>query len=80
MTEVHPDYGPSATYSEHKRGDLISYWQQNEWDSDRKIYSGEILWVMAPTAERGVLYVVAPSTPTGWVDHVYPSDVVVQSS
>jgi hypothetical protein len=77
MTETHELYGPAAQYSEHRQGELISYWCQQDWDNEPKIYTGEILWVCAPTQERGVLYVVAPSTPTGWVDHVYPSEIVI---
>jgi hypothetical protein len=79
MVETHPDYGPAATYSEHRQGDLISYWCQQEWDTEPQIYTGEVLWICAPTSERGVLYMVAPSTPTGWIDQVYPSEIVIQS-
>ncbi len=79
MTEVHPDYGPAAEFSEHRRGDHITYRQQKDWDTQPKEYTGEILWVCTATDELGIRYIVAPDVPTGFIDIVYPGEVVIQS-
>jgi hypothetical protein len=78
MTEVDPVYGPAAEFSEHKIGDMITYRQQHDWDNEPQTYTGEILWVAAATDERGICYIVAPDVPTGFIDHVYPGEVVIQ--
>jgi len=78
MTEVHPVYGEAAEFSEHKIGDHITYTDQKDWDQSPQIYTGEILWVAAATDERGICYIVAPDIDTGFIDHVYPGEVVIQ--
>jgi hypothetical protein len=44
MTEVHPDFGPLYPYSDHKRGDHVSY------RVDGVKEQGEIIWVSAAHA------------------------------
>jgi hypothetical protein len=77
MTEIHEVYGPAATHSEHKKGDSIAYQLQRDWDTEPKTYTGVILWVAAATDDRGICYIVAPDIDTGWIDHVYPGEVVI---
>ncbi|SRR6266571_4611397 len=64
-------YGKEAPYSEHKRGEHITYTSAEGVRS-----SGVIIWVQAPFQSIGVRYVVAPDEPTGFVDFVVPGDVL----
>lgn len=71
-------YGPAAPYSEHKRGDYITY---TSADGERK--SGTILWVCAPTeigeVKLGLRYLIAPDEPTAFVDVALPGDVITST-
>jgi hypothetical protein len=78
MTAEHPVYGPAAEFSDFPVGSHITYTDQKDWDQSPQIYTGEILWVSAATDERGICYIVAPDVDTGWIDHVYPGEVVIQ--
>jgi len=80
MTETHELWGPAAEFSEHQVFDIIHYRAQLDWDPEPKIYRGEIVWVAAATDESPIRYIVAPDPPHGFVDIVYPSDIVIQSS
>lgn len=75
MTEIHPDYGPAAAHSEHKVGDRITYTQENE------TCTGEILWVATASEHQGKPigqhYIVAPDRESGFVDIVFPGDVLI---
>ncbi len=77
--EIHPVYGPAAEFAEHKVGHHITYRQQHDWDNEPQTYTGEILWVKAATDDSPICYIVAPDVPHGFVDHVYPGEVVIQS-
>jgi hypothetical protein len=73
-------YGPAAPHSEHKRGDHIT-------NSSAKSVptSGTIIWCQAPYrltpyAGIGLRYVVAPDIDTGFVDIVWPDEVIRESS
>jgi hypothetical protein len=63
-------YGPSAQFSEHKRGDHISY-----IDASGDQQSGTITWVQAATAGIGQRLVVAPDDAGAFLDFVWPADV-----
>jgi hypothetical protein len=77
MTQSNKDleatYGPAAPYSEHKRGEHITY-----TTADGTRGSGVIIWVQAPFQDIGIKYVVAPDEPTGFVDFVLPSDIIAR--
>lgn len=69
-------YGPLAPYSEHKRGDTITYEQEGVRNT------GKILWV----CERGQVSEEGPVLPLhyivenihgGWPDTVFPQEVIV---
>jgi hypothetical protein len=63
-------YGPSAPYSEHKRGEHITY---TSAEGERK--SGEIMWVQAATDAISIKYIVTPDD-SGFLDFVIPGDVI----
>lgn len=69
--DLEATYGPLAPYSEHKRGDHITYTTAEGLNS-----SGVIVWVQAPFESIGVRYVVAPEVPTGFVDFIVPGDII----
>lgn len=65
-------YGPSASYSEHKRGELITY-----TSAEGECRSGEIVWCQAPHGESiGVKYIVAPNVEGAFLDFVTPGQVL----
>ncbi len=67
-------YDPAVKWSEHQRGDTISY------RAEGQTRTGKILWVCAPAMlggqEIGITYVVEPSG-GGWPDMVFPADVLM---
>ena len=67
-------YGPPAPYSEHKRGDHITYTTAEGLHG-----AGMIVWVQAPFQEIGVKYVVASDVTRGFVDFIVPGDVITAS-
>ena len=69
--QLEATYGPLAPYSEHKRGDHITY-----TTAEGQRGSGMIIWVQAPFQDIGVKYVVAPDVTTGFVDFIVPGDVI----
>ncbi len=73
LAELEATYGPAAQFSEHKRGQVITY------QIDRYTYTGEILWVAAAGEVAGkqlpLRYIVAPTRENGFIDVVFPSDV-----
>lgn len=79
MTQSNEDleaiYGPSAPFSEYKRGDHITYISA---EGERK--SGTILWVCAPSeigeVKLGMRYLIAPDDPAAFVDVALPGDVI----
>src|SRR5438045_7653991 len=80
MTESYEDliatYGPAAAFSEHKRGESITYRTAN----GQGITSGTIIWVCAAgmVGDRHMgHFVVAPDEPTGFIDVAFPDDVIV---
>jgi len=68
-------YGPAAKWSEHQRGDTITY-RDIETGHTK---TGTIIWVCAPGElggrEIGITYVVEPQG-GGWPDMVFPADVI----
>ena len=72
--DLEATYGPAAPFSEHHRGDRITYTSAEGLPG-----AGIILWVCAPglvgNRHMGVRYIVAPDPPTGFVDIVWPADV-----
>lgn len=68
-------YGPMASHSEHHRGDFIRY-----TSAEGTPGVGVIEWVcsagMVGPQHLGIRYIVAPDTPTGFVDVVWPADVI----
>jgi hypothetical protein len=71
LTELEKTYGPLAPFSEHKRGDHITYISAEDLHG-----FGTIIWVQAPFENIGVKYIVAPDMPTGFVDFVMPADII----
>ncbi len=69
--ELEAVYGKAAQFSEHKRGDHITYTTAEGTQA-----SGVIEWVQAPVESIGVKYIVIPDEPTGFVDFVVPGDVI----
>jgi hypothetical protein len=70
-------FGPAAQYSEHKRGERITY----RLTGETGIYTGTIVWVAAPGAidgtAVGVTYVVERDGAGASIpDVVFPSDVL----
>jgi len=75
MTDRHEDFGPGYAFSDHKRGDTISYRIEGRTEA------GEIVWVAAggklPSGkDMPPHYVVAPER-GGFPDMVLLGDVVV---
>jgi hypothetical protein len=72
LEDLAKTYGPAAPYSEHKRGEHITY---TSAEGERK--SGEIVWVQAAFQDIPIKYVVAPDD-GGFLDFVLPSDIIAQ--
>lgn len=76
--ELEAIYGPSASFSEHKRGDHITY-----TSAEGESKSGIILWVCAPSeigeVKLGMRYLIAPDDPTAFVDVALPGDVITST-
>jgi hypothetical protein len=53
--DLEATYGPAAPFSEHKRGDIITYTTAEGLQS-----SGTIIWVQARFENISIKYVVAP--------------------
>ncbi len=72
-------YGPLARFSEHKRGDMITY---RDIETGL-VKTGTILWVCSPARigdrDVGLTYMVEPPG-GGWPACVFPSDVVLSST
>jgi len=72
--ELEATYGPAAPFSEHKRGERIT------WRSGGSTHTGVIQWVaaagMIATTYVEQRYIVAPEPPTGFVDIVFPGDII----
>lgn len=64
-------YGKPATYSEHKRFDTVRY--HDEHGAARR---GTIVWICAPTHERGMQYVIEPDHRGGFPDFVAVNDII----
>jgi hypothetical protein len=72
--DLEETYGPAAPYSEHKRGDHITYTSAEGLRS-----SGTIVWVQAAFQDSiPMKYVVAPDDPNQFLDFVMPGDVLTQ--
>ena len=71
LYDLRVTYGKEAQFSEHKRGEHITYTTAEGLRS-----SGTIIWVQAATDAIGVKYVVAPDDPTGFLDFVVTGDVL----
>jgi hypothetical protein len=67
-------YGPEAPYSDHKRGERITFIEA------RETYTGEIIWVCAPAEIAGrplpIRYIVETDQQGGFPLFVWPSDVI----
>jgi hypothetical protein len=68
-------YGPAAPFSEHHRGEHITY-----ITAEGKQARGTIIWVQAAHQDIPQKYVVAPDEPDGFLDFAMPSDVVTDTS
>jgi hypothetical protein len=68
--QLEATYGPAAPYSEHKRGEHITY---TSAEGERR--SGEIVWMQAATDAIPMKYVVAPDDGS-FLDFVLPGDVI----
>ena len=74
--ELETLYGPVAPYSEHKRGDTITYTLSGVE------CIGTILWVCGPGevvdgGQQHPLRYIVENVHGGWPDTVYPSEVKV---
>ena len=74
--ELEAPYGRVAPYSEHKRGDTITYVQSGVE------CTGTILWVCGPGevvegGQQHPLHYIVENQAGGWPDTVYPSEVKV---
>ena len=68
--DLEATYGPSAPYSEHKRGDHITFTTAEGLRS-----SGTIVWVQAAFQDIPMKYVIAPDDGQ-FLDFALPSDVI----
>ena len=65
-------FGPAARYSEHKRGEHITYRLAGE----PGVYSGVIVWVCEKTEQVGMCYVVErDGAGDSFPDVVFPAHV-----
>ncbi|HYU75911.1 MAG TPA: hypothetical protein VEL31_24825 [Ktedonobacteraceae bacterium] len=71
--DLEATYGPSAPYSEYKRGNHIRY-----IDASGEQRSGMIVWCQASAGDIQMKYVVAPDDPGEFLDFVLPGDVLTQ--
>jgi hypothetical protein len=67
-------YGPASPFSEHRRGDHITYTTAEGLPG-----AGTIIWCQARFADVSQKYIVAPDTPTGFIDYVMPSDIITST-
>jgi hypothetical protein len=70
--DLEKTYGPSAPYSEHKRGERINYLRADGIPS-----SGVIEWIQAAYEDVPIKYIIAPDD-GGFLDFALPSDVITQ--
>jgi len=70
--QLEKTYGPSAPFSEHKRGDRVRYLSASGEER-----SGMIVWCQASTKDIQMKYVIAPDD-GGFLDFALPSDVITQ--
>ena len=79
QTGEHPDFGPLASHSEHRVGDVIEYTSTDGNGTS----TGAILWVQEPQEIAGrhhpLCYVVEAS-PGSFPEFVQPSDVIASKS
>jgi hypothetical protein len=68
-------YGPAAPFSEYHRQDHIRY-----ISAEGKQSTGTILWVQAPAGDISMRYIVAPDDPNGFLDFVWPADILTQEN
>ncbi len=72
--EMEETWGPAASFSEHQRGDHITYTQEDQ------VYTGTIIWVCAHGDIAGrhvpLMYVVERDDRGGFPDMVLPGDIV----
>src|ERR1700676_4004559 len=77
MTEIHEDYGPSYSYSDHKKGDHIAYRVEGVTQH------GEILWVAAastlPSGQHFPPHYVVIADGNTFPEMVVVSDVVMDA-
>ncbi|GCE26332.1 hypothetical protein KDA_18160 [Dictyobacter alpinus] len=71
-------YGPAATYSDHKKGERITFTEKGE------TYTGMIIWVCAPGVIAGrqipTHYIVEADQRGGFPFIVLPSDIIETAS
>lgn len=79
LEDLEATYGPAAPFSEHTRGEHITY-----TSAEGAPGAGVIVWVcaagMVGNEHMSVRYVVAPDPPTGFVDIVWPADVTSEET
>ena len=77
--DLEQTYGPAAPFSDHKRGDHITY-----TSAEGPPGAGVILWVcaagMVGNEHMGVRYIVAPDVPMGMPDIVWPADILTHEN
>jgi hypothetical protein len=66
------DFGPAAKYSEHARGETITYHMGGE------IYTGEIVYILAPQEILGTHYPLTYLVDAGheFLDFVFQTNVI----
>jgi len=68
--ELEDLYGPAAPYSEHKRGERITF------NEEGQVFTGVIVWVCAAGREKPVRYIVEADQREGFPCVVWPGDVI----
>ena len=72
--ELEELYGPAAVYSEHRKGERISFMEEG------KTYTGTIIWVCAPGMvggkKMGIRYIVESDQRTGFPAVVIPGEII----
>ena len=71
LEDLRATYGKEAQFSEHKRGEHITY---TSAEGERS--SGTIIWVQERFGDIPMKYVIAPDTEGAFIDFCLPADVV----
>jgi hypothetical protein len=72
--DLEATYGSHAPFSEHKRGDYITYTTAEGLPG-----AGVIIWIRAAFQEIPLKYIVIPDAPGAFLDFVMPGDVITST-